>query len=178
MKDIFTGILALLISFGCLGQPTVSSAERVVHENKEYKFKVSVPKDWIETSGFASSSDTLNTDLQWMLPKTYSVSENKEIANSIYITAYNRVSITSIQKLIDVTFESFFNFHECRLEEDYADKNARIILCTRNKYKFKGKYYFVIKKNISYVISFKATEDTYDKNLPVFESFYKSIKFL
>ncbi|MBL7718482.1 MAG: hypothetical protein JNL72_06590 [Flavipsychrobacter sp.] len=160
MKHIVL-VIALIVSFNASGQTSVE------HKNDKYKFKVSVPKSWVELSGLADESDSLKTELQWQLTSIYS-----GIQPSIIIRAYNRVSLSSIQKLADLTFSDF------DMKEFQVDKTNNAWTATNVKRKYKAKYYFLIKKGISYVIFYRSSLETFDANLPAFETFYKSIKFL
>ncbi|MDI9310212.1 MAG: hypothetical protein QM535_08350 [Limnohabitans sp.] len=53
-----------------------------------------------------------------------------------------------------------------------------IYTTTPNGLKYQGKSYFVFKNGIGYIITFMATPGTYNKNIKVFEEFYKNVNFL
>jgi hypothetical protein len=147
-----------------------------LYENEKLNFQVQIPSDW---TLYGQMIDELNNRaiVDWGIPKVYSELENTEIENSVSIRSYWNENIKSVEDLI--TFEYFrINPIETALEIDSTTANARIVYQTKNGLNYKGKSYFLYENGIGYIVLFMATPGTYDKNINLFENFYKSIVFL
>lgn len=147
------------------------------YKNNIYRFSVDIPSNWKLYGQIINDTVHHKAIADWGLPLIYSELEKTKIENSISITAYHRTNINSVDQLIVAEYLRV-DPTENAMEVDSAAKNARIIYSTIHGNKYKGKSYFVFRNEIGYVINFMATPGTYDKNVTVFEAFYKSIKFL
>ena len=147
-----------------------------LYKNEDFKFRVQIPSDWTLYGQNINNNNSMAI-VDWGLPKIYSELENAEIENSISVRAYRHQKIKSVEELI--TSEYFrINPIETSLEIDSTNANARIVYQTKNGLNYKGKIYFLYENAIGYIVTFMATPGTYDKNINLFENFYKSIEFL
>ena len=158
MRYLFLTITLLLSLLG-------SAKSSKVYKSVDFKFSVSVPKTW---SLYGEKIEIANKRMliDWGLPKV------SGIENSISIQVFKDKSKQNLitQQYLDMA-------GNCALEIENGGSDQRIVYCTRNGVEYKGKLYFVEKNKIAYLISFMASPNTYTVNLPVFEKFYKSLKF-
>lgn len=162
MKRIIL-LITILASFTASGQTTT------VIKKDNYKFKVNVPDAWNEFSGLKMPEDSLKIKLEWGI-----IPSEKQPLNTISITAYHRVSLSTIQKLVDYTFR-VFDLKEFKIETNETD-NSRVLTNTKRNYK--GKYYFITSNGYSYVLYYRSEIAKYDTNLAIFEKFRKGFKTL
>ena len=147
------------------------------YKNSIYRFSVDIPDNWKLYGQIINDTIHHKAIADWGLPSIYSDLEKTKIENSISITAYHKTDINSVDQLILAEYLRVDPTKNA-MEVDSTTKNARIIYSTINGNNYKGKSYFVFNNDIGYVINFMATPGTFDKNLTVFEAFYKSIRFL
>jgi hypothetical protein len=145
--------------------------------NDFYHFSVVVPDKWKLFGQIVNDTIKHRAIVDWGLPSIYSDVENAEIENSVTITAYKMGNIGNVDELIQSEYLRV-DPTKYTLEVDSATKNARFIYGTVDGRNYKGKSYFVFKDGIGYVVNFMATPGTFDKNLPLFEKFFKAIRFL
>ncbi len=148
----------------------------IEYKNDKFRFSVNVPFEW-KLFGEVKN-DTVNQKalVDWGLPPIHSELEKTDIENSISILAYTKTKINSLDELMKF---------ECNKRDrstikfvmDTTCKSALIIYYYNNNREYKGKAYYIYKQGTCYVITFMATPGTFDKNLKVFEEFYRNIKF-
>jgi hypothetical protein len=165
--------LILLVRIG-LSQTFAQSHEYV---NNYYRFSAVIPDAWKLYGQILNDTIRHKAIADWSLPPIYSDIEKTEIENSVSITAYKKDNITTIDQLITAEYLRL-DPTKYSMEVDSASKDARIIFASLNGLNYKGKSYFVFKNGIGYVINFMGTPGTFDKNLPTFEKFRTTIKFL
>lgn len=158
-----------------LFQPAYLKAQQV-YQNEEYRFSVKIPNNWKLYGQIIDDQVNHRAIADWGLPPIYSELEKTDIENSISITAYKRTDIHSVSELIAAEYLKV-DPAKTALEVDGTSTNSRIIYDDRGGLKYKGKSYFAFSNGISYVITFMATPGTFDKNSPIFESFFRSVKF-
>ena len=171
MKRLVTFILFVRIG---LLQTLAQSHDYV---NNPYRFSAVIPDAWKLYGQILNDTIRHKAIADWGLPPIYSDIEKTEIENSISITAYKKDNITTVNQLIAAEYLRL-DPTKYSMETDSTIKDARIIYATLNGLKYKGKSYFVFKNGIGYVVNFMATPGTFDKNLPIFEKFRTTIKFL
>lgn len=173
-------ILSLAIFLQTSGQTHQSqqtdNSKTKEYKNNIYRFRVDVPDNWKLYGQIIDDTVNHKAIADWGLPVIYSELEKTTIENSISITAYHTAGINSIDQLI---LAEYLRVDPAKnsIEVDSMNEHSRIIYSTINGLNYKGKSYFVFNNDIGYVINFMATPGTFDKNLAVFEKFYKSIKF-
>ncbi|WP_439698471.1 hypothetical protein ACFGVS_09860 [Mucilaginibacter sp. AW1-7] len=169
--------LYLLFSLVILSSAFGQTKDNTTHEyrNEIYKFIVKIPGDWKLYGQIQNDTIQHRAIADWGLPLTHSELENADIENSISITAYKRTGVNSLAQLIE--FDKKRASQATTFEAKGIDDNSRIINTTTNGLKYKGKSYYIFKNGIGYVVNFMATPGTYDKNIAMFERFYKSIKY-
>lgn len=151
------------------------------YKNETYRFSATIPRNWRIYGQVIDDTVNQRAIADWALPRTYSELEKADIGNSVSITAYKRDDINSVEKLIQFQHAKYKENNptdEIALEEDKKNSNARIINITKsNGVKHRGKWHLVYQNNIAYIVAFMATPGTYEKNLPLFEDFYKNVDF-
>ncbi|QEC75035.1 hypothetical protein [Mucilaginibacter ginsenosidivorax] len=167
-------IFSLVILSNAVGQTKRSTAHE--YRNDIYKFAVKIPGDWKLYGQIQNDTSQHRAIADWGLPLTHSELENADIENSISITAYKRTGINSLAQLIEVD-KKRTNPATTSFETNGTNDNSLIISTSTNGLKYKGKSYYIFKNGIGYVVNFMATPGTYDKNIAMFERFYKNIKY-
>jgi hypothetical protein len=170
--------LYLLFSLIILSNAFGQTKGIIAHEYKNdiYKFTVKIPGDWKLYGQIQNDTSQHRAIADWGLPLTHSELENADIENSISITAYKRTGINSLARLIDFD-KKRANPATTSFETNDTNDNSRIINTTTNGLKYKGKSYYIFKNGIGYVVNFTATPGTFEKNIALFERFYKSVKY-
>ena len=156
---------------------TAANLAFTTYVNNFYRFSVAVPDNWKLYGQVLNDTVKHRAIADWGLPPVFSEMENAEIENSISITAYRSGKISSVDELIQAEYLRV-DPTKYVMQPDSMAKNARLIYGTIDGRHYKGKTYFVFKNGIGYVVNFMATPGTFDKNLPVFEKFAKTINFL
>jgi hypothetical protein len=176
-QPILVIFLCLTTVFQVCGKTRISSSpDSTKYKNEAYGFSVTVPDSWKLYGQVLNDQVNHRAIVDWGLPAIYSELEKTDIENAISITAYKRENINSIDQLI-LAENSRLNPATTKMIADSANTDARIIHRTVDGLEYKGKSYFVFRNGIGYIINFMATPGTYDKNLAVFEKFYKDIRF-
>ncbi len=180
MRQIFvTTLISLNTILHVCAQTNPKTPEfEKIYVNEIYRFSASIPDSWSLYGQIKDDTINHRAIVGWGLPKIYSELEKTEIENSVSITAYHRTNINSVEKLIQSEYLRI-NPTETAMEIDKTNPNARMIYTTTaTGLKYQGKSYFVFKNEIGYVITFMATPGTYDKNIKLFEEFYKKVNYL
>lgn len=179
-KIIFPALISMLFLFqNCICAQPVKDPELTrtsKYKNELYRFSAVIPETWKLYGEIKNDTIDHHAIVGWELPSVYSEREQKDIQNSVSVTAYRIPAVKSVKDLM-VLEEMRMGNTIIRMEADPANNSARIIYYSANGLHYKGKSYYVYRKKIGYVITFMATEGTYDKNLPVFEAFNKKLKF-
>lgn len=178
MKHIFSLLLlcAILLPSCTEKVKQIPIADKSIYQNDSYHFKVKVPEGWKLYREIRNDSLHNKAIVDWGLPGIYSHIEKTTIENSVSIRAIRRSDISSVEELIRDEYLSI-NAAETALEADSSDVHARIVYSTIHGLAYKGKEFFVYRNAIGYVITFMATPGTFDKNIGVFNQFYKGIEF-
>ena len=184
MKRLIFYIFFVSLMIQACGQTNVKTDTNGIYSNSTFRFSVLIPNDWKLAGEMENERKTI---VCWTLPAIYSDIEKTEIENAISITAHKSTYITSVSDLI---LSEYLRIDPVETALEYIDesnKNARMIYTTTPQgLKYKGKSYFVFNhilqpysevNGIGYIITFMATPGTFDKNIDVFEEFYKSINY-
>lgn len=151
------------------------------YKNEIYRFSATIPRNWRIYGQVIDDTINQRAIADWALPRTYSKLEKTDISNSVSITAYKKADIILVDELLQVElarYKSNSPSTEITLEEDKANPNTRIIHITwPNGAKHQGKWHIVYQNDIAYIVAFMATPGTYEKNLPLFEEFFRSVDF-
>ena len=147
------------------------------YSNKFHKYQVEIPNDW--SIYYENKNDTIQkiSIIAWGLPKTYDSILNQEVENSISIKTYNRPSIKSIS---DLTINERLRTDPTKtsLVWDSDGAGFQRVYFTNDGVDYFGKIYYKFQNGIGYVITFMATEDTYDKNVGEFDLFYSKFRVI
>jgi hypothetical protein len=179
MGDVKKVVCFILLSLATLLNAQAQSASSApgAYTNATYRFSVDVPTGWKLYGQIVDDTLRHKAIADWGLPTVYSDLEQADIENSISISAYKKATIKTVDELIQAEYLRL-DPSNTAMEIDSTTANARLIYSTRNGLKYKGKSYFVFKNGIGYIVNFMATPGTFDKNIAIFERFYKAIRFL
>lgn len=151
------------------------------YKNEIYRFSATIPRNWRLYGQVIDDTINQRAIADWALPKTYSELEKTEISNSVSITAYKRGKNISVDELVQLElarYKSNSASTEITLKEDITNPNAKFIHITKpNGTKNQGKWHIACQNDISYIVAFMATPGTYEKNLPLFEEFFRNVDF-
>jgi len=148
-----------------------------VYENAAFKIKAQIP------GNFKLYKEMVNDNKNkliviWDLPSVYSEFEETNIVNAVSITAFISNDIHSVYELIQYEYLNLDPIKTAMEIDSTTVVNSRIIYSTEKGLEYKGKSYFVFNNGICYEFNFTATYGTFNKNLKVFEEFYKRIKYI
>ncbi|PQB05783.1 hypothetical protein [Aureitalea marina] len=173
MKEKITILLLVLFPFILFGQ----NDELVEYSNELYKYQVAIPSDW--SVYYENKNDTIRklSIISWGLPKIQDTILNQEVENSISIKAYNRPSISSLSDL-QLNERLRVDPVKTAMVWDEDGGGFQRIYHSDNGIEYYGKTFYEFKNGIGYIITFMATEGTYDKNVSKFDSFYEQFRVI
>jgi len=170
MKKLFLILLITTLSF--------QSCSQSVYENITYSYQVKIPTDWKLIGKTENDSIKDFSIIEWSLPKNTSKSDNTEIENTIEVYAYKNSNINSIAELLEFEKRKWQTFLlDIKISTLDSDNTREIVNTSKlQSFDHKSKKYLIFNNDICYRIQFVSTPETFDKNLPIFEKFYKELK--
>lgn len=170
LKQLITLIILYFICNTALGQK--------IYKNTDFGFEGTIPKDWSVHNETVTPNKSYMI-IAWGMPKLYSEMEKEEIENSVSITSIKSNSIIDAQDLADKDFKRVSGF-AMKVNRTKIDSTAYLCYITSSIIKFRSyvtKQYFFCKNGVSYIVNFTATPGTYTTNEPLFDEFFKTVKF-
>lgn len=164
--------LALLISLVLLS-PSLLHGE--VISDPERGITMEVPENW--TLVAKVQFERLNRFIyDFGLPKVWSEKERQEIENAVTLAILDQPcqSLSDLVQIEDQRVQDIL-LEQQYLETDRSDK-ARKQTVAINGLKYVSRVDFLLRNGTGYVVAFTATEGTYDRNLPLYLNFLKTLK--
>jgi len=138
------------------------------YSNMKFRFAAQIPYTWALYRDHESDTAFIAS---WSMPVTYSEIEKTNIVNAVSVRAIKSRDIISIAKLEEAELSRINN---TLVSKTLLSSGNEISYLVNNKIdgiSYKTKFYLLFNEGIGYVITFTATEGTYDVNLGKFESF-------
>ena len=142
--------------------------------NREFGFAVKVPRNWLLYTEIVEKDQTT---ISFGLPKIWSDIEKQEIENDISIRACRREAIQSVEDLVELDVKRTKDILTSKRDVPTTFGKAFIQQTVINGLPYKSWETYHFTNNVGYVISFTATEGTFEQNVSKYESFLKSIVF-
>jgi hypothetical protein len=174
VNTIASGLFAIICFLTPIAASVVGDGSSK-YSKPDFGFVATVPDDW---HVYAEREDEGRFIVSFGLPMVWSESEKKRIENDVSITVYHRIDISSLKKVVEYEERRVADMLVSRKEVTSTFGKAFVIVTKIHGFEYKTLSTCHFVNGFGYVISFTATEGTYDINLKKYSDFLAALVFV
>lgn len=173
--NTFTSVLFAIICFLTPIAASVTGDGSSKYSKPDFGFVATVPDDW---HVYAERKDEGRFIVSFALPLVWSEIEKKKIENDVSVTVYRRIDFSSLEQVVKYEERRVADMLVSRKEVPSAFGKAFVEVTKIRGLQYKTLLTCHFVNGFGYVVSFTATEGTYDINLKKYTDFLAALVFV